>query len=40
MKKILLNRPFALSAGFTLVFPPLYLIVSVGLNYGFGFSSF
>ena len=38
MKKVLLNRPFALSAGFMLVFPALYFIVSAWLNYGLGFS--
>jgi hypothetical protein len=38
MKKVLLNRPFALSAGFMLVFPALYFIVSAWLNYGLSFS--
>lgn len=38
MKKLLVNRPFALSTGFLLVFPALYFIVSAWLNYGLGFS--
>ncbi len=40
MKKVLINHPFALSAGFVLVFPALYFIVSAWLNYGLGFSPF
>jgi len=40
MKKVLINRPIALSAGFVLVFPALYFIVSAWLNYGLGFSPF
>jgi hypothetical protein len=40
MKKVLLNRPFALSGGFTLVFPALYLLFLHGLIMDFGFSSF
>lgn len=40
MKKLLFNRPFALSTAFLLVFPALYFIVSSWLNYGLGFSPF
>lgn len=40
MKKVLINRPFVLLAGFALVFPALYFIVSAWLNYGLGFSPF
>jgi hypothetical protein len=39
MKKVHLNRQFAFSAGFMLVFPALYFIVSAWLNYGLGFSA-
>lgn len=39
MKKLIINRPFAISTGFLLVFPAFYFIVSAWLNYGLGFSS-
>ncbi len=40
MKKLFFNRPFALSAGFTLILPALCFMISASLNYGIGFSLF
>lgn len=39
MKKTLITRPVALSAGILLVIPTLYFVVSAWLNYAVGFST-